>query len=170
MKLLDWLAGLVKDDEEEYKDEYPKTVAEVLDDTIEYREATHAAMERFRVSNPWDGTREDMQGKLRTLNRELAEAYKIEAPQVVFVRRFAYGCCYFPIGNLIVMECETDGRYSVVTFLHEFGHALGKNERQTCRWSINLFRHHFPKSFEKLEQRGHLLYRRKTPKSKKVKS
>lgn len=141
------------------RDPYPETVAEVLDDNITYRSGTHDAMIKFKKSRPWRGTAKEMQHKLRQLNRDLAEVYGIEPPQIVFVRKFAYGCCYFPIGNIVIMEVERDGRYSVATFLHEFGHALGKNEKGTCRWSINLFRHHFPKSFERLKPDGHLLYR-----------
>jgi len=163
MSLLSWLANAVKTEEEPKEEDngYPKTVEEVLDDNIKYKDGTHAALKKFKESRPWEGTRKKIQGKICLLNDELAEVYKIEPPQVVFVRKFAYGCCYFPIGNIIIMEHEDDGRYSVVTFLHEFGHALGKGERSTCRWSINLFRHHFPKSFEKLEPKGHLLYRKK---------
>ncbi len=140
--------------------DYPETVAEVLDDKIVYKDETHAAIKRFKGSHPWLGSKKEMQSKFLQLNEDLAKSYKIETPQVVFVPKFAYGSCYFPIGNLIVLEEETDGRYSVVTFLHEFGHAMGKGERSTCKWSINLFRLHFPKSYEKLEPRGHLLYRK----------
>jgi hypothetical protein len=155
---LHWITDLFGKKENEHpKDEYPKTVAEVLDDTIKYRPETHEAMIKFKKSNPWIGTRREMQRKFKTLNADLAKVYKIERPQVIFVRRFVYGACYFPIGNLIIMEREKDGRYSVVTFLHEFGHALGKNEKETCRWSINLFKHHFPKSFARLVPEGHLL-------------
>ena len=145
----------------ETKPNYPETVAEVLDDNIKYRPGVNEAVVRFKESRPWRGTPDEMKEKLRTFNRELAKVYSIEPPQIVFVRRFVYGCCYFPIGNLIIMEQENDGRYSVVTYLHEFGHSLGKDERATCRWSINLFRKHFPKSFAKLVPEGHLLMRAK---------
>lgn len=159
MSLFDWFEKLVKKAERAAgKPDYPDTVEEVLDDNLKYRKETSAAIIKFKKSKPWKGTKEEVQAKLRTLNSELAEIYGIEPPQVVFVRRFAYGCCYFPIGNLIIMEHEKDGRYSVVTFLHEFGHALGKGERATCKWSINLFRKHFPKSYAKLVPKGHLLY------------
>lgn len=154
---LHWVTDLFSKNETPPKDEYPKSVAEVLDDNIKYRQETHEAMIKFKKSNPWSGTPKEMRKKIKTLNADLAKVYKIERPQVVFVGRFAFGACYFPIGNLIIMEQEKDGRYSVVTFLHEFGHALGKNEKETCRWSINLFRHHFPKSFNRLVPEGHLL-------------
>jgi hypothetical protein len=51
------------------------------------------------------------------------------------------------------------GRLSVVTYLHEFAHALGRDERGACRWSINLFRRVFPEQFARLAASGHTLRR-----------
>jgi hypothetical protein len=51
------------------------------------------------------------------------------------------------------------GKLSVVTFLHEFGHARGFGERQACRWSLNLFRRCFPRSFARCTACGHVLLR-----------
>lgn len=136
------------------RDPYPETVEEVLDDDFVYPDAVHTAMKRFRRSKPWDG---NMKDKLLSLNVELANYYAVEPPQVVFVRRFAYGSCYFPVGNLIVMQETSRNKFSVLTFLHEFGHALGKNEKETCKWSINLFRQYFPKSFARLMPVRHTL-------------
>ena len=48
---------------------------------------------------------------------------------------------------LFFMGREKVANIPVVTFLHEFGHALGKNEVQTCTWSINLFK---KKSFSRI--------------------
>jgi hypothetical protein len=49
------------------------------------------------------------------------------------------------------------GKLSVVTFLHEFAHALGRDERGACRWSINLFRRAFPEQYARLQADGHTL-------------
>jgi hypothetical protein len=49
------------------------------------------------------------------------------------------------------------GRLSVVTYLHEFAHALGHGERGACRWSLNLFRRVFPAQFARLGTCGHTL-------------
>ena len=171
---------LKKEEEQKLKEEkeqeiyekfykYPDTVEEVLDDTLKYRSGTHEAMEKFKASHPWHGTKKEVQEKFLELNRNLSNVYKIEPPQVIFVKKFEYGACAFRLGNLIIMEQERDGRYSVVTYLHEFGHILGKGEKGTCRWSINLFRHHFPKSFSRLEHEGHLLMKKKERKPKKRK-
>lgn len=154
MGLINWMKSIMKKN----NNPYPKTVEEVLDDSIKYRPATEEAILNFKKSKPWRGTKRERQKKIRILLRELAGAYDIYTPQIVFVHVNA-GSFYFPRANLIVLEQETDGRYSVVTLLHEFGHALGKNEVETCRWSINLFRKFFPKSYGRLVPKGHLLYR-----------
>jgi hypothetical protein len=41
--------------------------------------------------------------------------------------------------------------------LHEFAHARGADERQACRWSINLFKKCFPRSFARCRVIGHTL-------------
>jgi hypothetical protein len=51
------------------------------------------------------------------------------------------------------------GKLSVLTYLHEFAHARGADERQACRWSINLFRRCFPRSFARCRAVGHTLVR-----------
>ncbi len=139
------------------KDFYPKTVAEVLDDNIKYKPATHKAVRRFKRTHPWKCSVADLKDNFRDLSNDLAKAYKIDPPQLVFVDRFFFGSCYFPCGHMIVLTRERSGRFSVMTFLHEFGHAIRKNEDQTCRWSTNLFRKHFPRSFKKLRPDRHLL-------------
>ena len=46
---------------------------------------------------------------------------------------------------------------SVVTYLHEFAHSRGADERQACGWSINLFRRIFPRSYARCRHQGHML-------------
>jgi len=141
---------------------YPESVQECIDDDMKFKPEVYKVLDKFRQSQPWRGTRGEMQYKLRVLNEDLAGVYGIPQPQLVFVEKFPVGACCFPTSKpaVIMMEPETDGRYSVVCFLHEFGHALGKNEKETCRWSINLFKRIFPKSFDNLEHKGHLLVRK----------
>lgn len=150
-------AALKKEIRRRLHGDYPETVAEVLDDNLDFEPETNAAMERFKASHPWRGSQEEIQAKFHVLNEELAKVYKIKTPTLLFLKRPSV---YVPILNLINLQVENDGRYSVVVFLHEFGHALKKKERETCTWSINLFRKHFPKSFSRLEPNKHLLYRK----------
>jgi hypothetical protein len=146
-----------------YKRNYPKTVEEVLDDSIVYKKETNDAVIKFKKMKPWKGTKEEIQTKFKVLCHDLALAYEIEEPQLVFVKQFGCGSCYFPVGNLIILTEEFNKLYSAVTFLHEFGHALYKDEKATCTWSINLFKRHFPKSFSRLQGKGHLLCRPESP-------
>jgi len=139
------------------KNPYPQTVAEVIDDNLRFREDTLAVLKKFKKSKPWEGNQQE---KFRQLNAELSAIYRIEEPQLVFVDKFATGSCYFPTGNVIILERESDGRFSVLVYLHEVGHALHKDEMATCRWSINLFKRVFTESFAKLEAKGHLLCRK----------
>ena len=54
-------------------------------------------------------------------------------------------------------EIRLIGKLSVVTYLHEFAHARGADERQAVAWSVNLFARLFPRSFARLDQHGHTL-------------
>ena len=51
-----------------------------------------------------------------------------------------------------------EDKASILSTLHEFGHHLyGASELKACRWSIQLFKICFPKTFESLEWEGHML-------------
>ncbi len=146
------------------KNPYPETVAECIDDELTYKAGTEAAIKKFRANGPWNGSLEEQQIKYRMLNAELAKIYEIKEPKLVFVDKFPAGPCCFPTSKPAVIMMEPvrgQNSYSVVAYLHEFAHTLGKGERGACRWSLNLFKRFFPKSFGKLEPRGHMLYRKK---------
>ena len=136
--------------------DYPETVAEVLDDGMKFRPATLHAMWVFAHARPWSGTIEERQAKFRRLNGALAAAYEIAEPELVF-ETLDGGTSgrshYVRALHRIVLV----GKLSVVSFLHEFGHARGYGERMACKWSINLFRRIFPRRFSRLLQVGHML-------------
>jgi hypothetical protein len=140
---------------------YPTTVAEVLDDSATFEPACLAAMRAFKRAKPWEGNFHERASKLQVLNRELTRAYGMcQAPALIFTRGLSGGLdCYNRDANRIELYADESGHLSVVTFLHEFGHARGMDEWQTCHWSVNLFRRIFPRSFERLEQVGHRLLR-----------
>ncbi|MCH8015076.1 MAG: hypothetical protein IH917_00450, partial [Acidobacteria bacterium] len=96
--------------------------------------------------------------KFLRLNHHLASSCGIPEPELRFGRidgTSSRGSYYRTSAHRIVMT----GKLSVVTLLHEFDHALGKDEVDACRWSINLFRRCFPRQFSKLVPRGHTLIR-----------
>lgn len=142
-----------------YRANYPATVAEVLDPGLKYKPAALRAVRAFARSKPWGGAVPERKAKFHRLNRELAAAYGIPEPRLVFDRVEAGAPSgesnYRPAGHAITLA----GKPSVLTYLHEFAHARGADERQACRWSINLFRRCFPRSFARCRPVGHTLVR-----------
>ena len=141
--------------------DYPKTVQEVLVEGKKYRPAALRAVRKFAKSKPWSESLSERQTRFRQLNHDLAGAYGVAEPQLVFGKINRDGddsgsSCYIPAVQAIVVR----GKLSVVTYLHEFAHHLyGHDERIACRWSVNLFRRCFPKSWEKLCFEGHMARR-----------
>jgi hypothetical protein len=136
---------------------YPSCVENVIRPNKKYKADTLRVVKRLARSRPWRGTVEQRMEKFRRALRGLSEVYGIPCPTLVFERMFGPGPLsngwYMALTNTMGLE----GKLSVVTFLHEFAHALGKNERKACVWSINLFRRCFPRSFARAEFRGHMI-------------
>ena len=75
----------------------------------------------------------------------------------------SYNFNFNPQSNTITMV----GKLSIITFLHEFAHALDHHLYQTSaqlggetfavKWSLTLFKKVYPKAFEKLIPAGHCL-------------
>ena len=140
------------------RDAYPATVLEVLDDEIIYPDELLCVMRIFAASKPWSGSIETRKRKFSDTNRLMAVACRIEMPTLVFgsLNGGSSGAShYIPQDHRIVIV----GKLSVVTFLHEFAHALGMDEQDACRWSINLFRKCFPRQYSRLIHVGHTLVR-----------
>ena len=140
------------------RDAYPATVLEVLDDEIAYPDELLCVMRIFAASNPWKGSPGTRRRKFRQLNRLMARACGIEMPTLMFgsLNGGSSGASHYRTREHRIMLV---GKLSVVTFLHEFAHALGMNERDGCRWSINLFRKCFPRQYSRLIHVGHTLVR-----------
>lgn len=138
--------------------EYPETVVEVLDDQLFFNLDAIRAMQKFHQVGPWRGSLDERKDKFRRVNRALATAYDIAEPDFVFGRidgSNSGASHYIPVFHRIVLL----GKLSVVTYLHEFAHARGMDERAATRWSVNLFRRCFPRQFSRLIHRGHVLVR-----------
>jgi hypothetical protein len=139
---------------------YPRTAAECLDDRLKFRRGVVAAVREFRRAGPWRGTLQERKRKFRRLNWALAAAYGVPVPELRFAGidggfSGASSCQRRGSGRPAVITMR--GKLSVVTFLHEFAHALGRDERGACRWSINLFRRVFPEQYARLHADGHTL-------------
>lgn len=140
---------------------YPSTVIEILNDEMRFSDDVLQAVQRFADSNPWRGNNFSRKEKFRKANRKLAAACNIEPPKLAFgslIGRSSGSSYYSPRDHQIVLS----GRLSVVTYLHEFGHALGFDERDACRWSVNLFRACFPVQYSRLIHVGHMLIHPRT--------
>jgi hypothetical protein len=138
--------------------EYPATAAECIDDGMFFPAMVIQAVANLAKSKPWSGTLEERIGKLKTCAQELARAHDVAMPFL----HVADGAidCYRRGLKTICLNKRGDVGPSVITFLHEFGHHLGYNEREACRYSLNLFKRYFPKSFAKLQADRHCLRRR----------
>jgi len=137
---------------------YPETVVEILDDEINYPDELLCVMRIFSASKPWSGSLEARKCKFTDVNRMMATACRIDKPTLTFgvLNGGSSGSSYYMPGE---HRINLTGKLSVVTFLHEFGHALGMDEQDACKWSINLFRKCFPKQYSRLVHVGHTLIR-----------
>jgi hypothetical protein len=147
-----------------YRANYPATVAEVLDPTMTFRPGVLSAVRAFRQAGAWRGKTSERIARYRTLNAALAACYGVPEPRLMVDTldgTMSGASCYRRADHSITLR----GRLSVVTFLHEFGHARGFDERKACRFSINLFRRVFPQSFARCRFEGHVLIRGRRRKS-----
>jgi hypothetical protein len=138
---------------------YPATVQEVLDPAMRFKLAALRAVRVFARRKPWRGTVARRKAKFARLNRDLAAAYGLAEPRLAFrgveANAPSGASHYRPATHTITLA----GRLSVLTYLHEFAHARGGDERRACRWSLNLFRRCFPRRFARCRAVGHTLVR-----------
>ena len=139
--------------------QYPQSIAELIDQNRRYKPDVLRAAKALARSKPWrNATAAEKEQKYRAANKALAAAYGIPEPTLVFQTDEAQdsgASCYIPSTNTIILR----GRMSVVSFLHEWGHRLGKDEKRACSWSINLFRRCFPKSWAHVKFDRHMVRR-----------
>jgi hypothetical protein len=65
--------------------------------------------------------------------------------------------CYQPGSRTIAIKGDNP---SILSTIHEMGHHVkGRSELAACRYSVWLFKKCFPKAYERLEWRGHMLVR-----------
>lgn len=125
---------------------YPITANEVLDPPMAFKAEAANVVSAFARDRPWTG---DVISKRENLHDQLSKAYGVTTSL-----RFGIGMgsFYDPKKDLIMLNST-----SVITQLHEFAHALnGSDEEYAVRWSLNMFRDHFPASFSRLRFKGHL--------------
>jgi hypothetical protein len=137
--------------------QYPATVAEILDDNMTFNRAALAALRAFKASRPWRGSLDERHRKFRMLHHALCIAYRIDPPPQLIFGNDHVTCsgrsCFIPGSNAIVLR----GRLSVTTYLHELCHSRGMGERAATRFSVNAFRKVWPRLFIRCRHEGHML-------------
>jgi len=147
--------------------DYPKSVDDVICEQT-YRRSAVRAMRWYKTAKPWTGSLYERIEKLTTLHTKLCRVYGVNVnlfiSPCVQNNRNGNGLCTFSKkrknGTRTSTYIVLTGKLSVLTYLHEFGHALhGPSEMEACRWSLNLFRKVFPDNFERHKENaiGHML-------------
>lgn len=146
---------------------YPPTVP--INEDLEYRQETIDIMNKWRDEikpfRPKEYSVEAVKEKKRKyqwLTDKLSEVYRIRKPRIVvgnitqesWNKTGSSGSSnYRPLSHTITIN----GKFSVLTLLHEYGHARGFDETDATLWSVNLFKKTFPVSYSKLQGSGHTL-------------
>lgn len=136
--------------------DYPNSVDELDLTAVELSPAVLTAVRRFARSRPWRGSLAERKVKFRAAIRRICRAAGIPAPRTRFQinQNVSSGSsCYLFGAHAIILR----GRLSVITTLHEVGHALhGRSEQMACAWSLAYFRACFPRSWRRLKFDGHM--------------
>lgn len=146
------------------REPYPRRVSDVIQ-PMRYHPACLQSVREFAAARPWKGDRETRRAKFEELHVKLCRVYS-KSTRLEFDESWkpragvgTSGGSFYLVGmsrgggDVIRLR----GRMSVVTYLHEFAHALGKGETGAARWSINLFRIIFPSRFAKCRGERHMI-------------
>jgi hypothetical protein len=126
------------------------------------------AIRAFRATKPWRGTLQERFEKFKQLHKALCGAYGMTTTlKASWQEDGSSGASYYdPSSNTLVLT----GKLSVVTYLHEFRHAIQHRshgaaqfpqpELDACAWSLSLFARFFPLSFSRCTFDGHTLVKR----------
>lgn len=127
---------------------------------VKFKLGVIAAIKRFKKKKTHNRTTMDRLAAMRELARDLSMVYGMESHVKVAAvclieeddadsRRSFY---HARTKTIVMVE-----KLSIITFLHEFAHALGKDEVGAVRWSLTLFKRVWPQQFERLQPDGHTL-------------
>lgn len=128
----------------------------IYSDDMKFKLGVLSAVKKFRNNFPYRvGNEKRIVGMMRLI-MELSTIYTMENPKLEFTeleKENSFGSHYNQTEHKITMV----GKLSIITLLHEFAHALGKDEHGATKWSLSLFKKCFPKDFEKLVADRHCL-------------
>lgn len=138
---------------------YPSTPL-VFGPEVKFKLGVIAAIKRFKKKKTHNRTTMERLAAMRELARDLGLVYNL--PNEVKVAAVCLiedddadsrRSFYHPRTNTIVMV----EKLSIITLLHEFAHALGKDEAGAVRWSLTLFQRVWPQQFERLQPDQHTM-------------
>lgn len=133
------------------------TVENLIDSRKTYRPEVLAATKAYARSKPWRGTFDERAEKLRIFHNALCGIYEMTLGlDLVRQTDALIGDGGFDRERQAIVLL---GKISVVTYLHVFTRARGAGRREAFRWSLNLFKRCFPKSFEGAEKCGPYLFK-----------
>lgn len=154
-------AAVAEEERRKWTRGYPSTP--MVDESFVLGEGALAALIFFRERKPFRATPLEYLAMVQELYDNLSIAYDMPTPEVSHEGTWdipSYGH-YYPDAHHIVLK----GRLSILTMLHEFGHAQGFGDTAATWWSVNAFRLVWPQSFAKLEvdpDHPYVLRRRRT--------
>jgi hypothetical protein len=146
---------------------YPPLVP--VNEDLDYKEEAINVMDKWRDEikpfQPKEFSQVNLlerKKKFQWLAEKLAEVYGIRKP-LVSIGRITAETYNAPLAsgssnyNRLTHTITMEGKISILTFLHEFGHARGFDETDATLWSVNIFKRTFPVSYSKLKSEGHTL-------------
>jgi len=118
---------------------------------VKIKEETYIIMRKFKKMKPYRGTLEERKEKFKWLNKELSKLYNIPIPELIFIinNHKHSGYSYY---NCLTHTICLQGRLSIITYLHEFAHALGYGEEGARKFSQTIFKKTFPILWSKLKE------------------
>ena len=114
-------------------------------------------LNEWKLQKVWRGTIEERKQKFMWIHEHMKILFNKPDLQLIFgeiteeterIPGSSGTSFYDPVHNLI----KINGKLSVITFLHEWGHALGMSQTETVDWSWLHFKTCFPVSASRLEQ------------------
>lgn len=116
----------------------------------------------FKAMGPWRGTVGERIDKFTWLHRELCKIFGKRVHLAFDIPAdikdwYSSGGSFHIIGvdgkEWIVLQ----GKLSVITFLHEWGHALGMDQWEAQEWATSIFKQVFPEQWKKLKNVGGMM-------------
>lgn len=135
---------------------------------MKFKKEAVTALMTFKRKKTFKLEEQDRIEAMQVLLKDLAEAYNITAPVELVVSDLNgehSGSSYVmpPMSMMNPQEkwvIVMQGKLSIITLLHEFGHVRGKGQVEAQVFALNLFRKAYSKAFEKLVVIGGMAYKR----------